>query len=416
MTFLSILLSVMMTFTVDTKSSIITSGTCPNTLSAQYACTYQKGTVRAGDTATLDLSGLQHIQLEQVRVYMRSNKSAGAGELTIMADNSQLYELNGTYKDWFGAYNNSNYQPIGWTGSLQLLEGALQIQLIGTTNSLYIEKYEVVYSQLPAETHTVTLHAGEDIRTLTETAPGSGVVLPECEQRNEWFFLGWSDTDIQEPIIDKPTCYMPGTTYYPTQDESLYALWTDLEPPTGEPAVEPKSGYYLLAIRNSLLTGVASNGLIKLLPFSNRYYDDQIYYLDFCSTDTTLTIHNYVYDKQVGHNEQLTSLTVDSSVWHYRFLPDSTCLIYAAQEEDRYWILYPKSESTMAEINWYRLGDNPNHLWTLYRVPDPNVQARYWSHPWHTAMESVPAPHIDYTIPFGPYRLHIHDGQKTLQL
>jgi len=416
MTFLTVLLSVMMTFTVENKSSVSVQGTCPDNLQAQYACTYQKGTVRAGDTATLQLSGLEHIRLEQIRVYLRSNKSAGAGLLTITAADETLYTLSGTYHDWFGSYNNTTFQPLGWTGEKQLQSGTLRIQLVGTTNSLYIEKYEVLYSTLPAEAHTLTLHAGEDILTLSETEPHSGVVLPTCEQRNEWFFLGWTDTDIPEPTTAVPTYYPAGEIFYPSSDQSLWAVWTDIQPPTWQPTLYPVPGYYLLSIQDRLLTGSADNGYVNLLPYSTYYYDDQIYYLDFSSTDSILTLRNYQYDKYIGYNDQLTKLANTASLWHYRFLPDSTCLIYAAREEDRYWIIYPKSESTVAEINWYRLGDNPNSLWTLYRVPDPDAQARYWSHPWHTAVEVVPVPHTDYTIPFGPYRLHIHDGQKTLQV
>lgn len=416
MTFLSVLLSVMMTFTVETKSTVSMQGSWPYDIGVDYACTYQKGTVRAGDTATLRLSGLENIMLEQVRVYLRSNKSAGAGQLTMLADNSMLYETSGTYHDWFGEYNNATFQPIGWTGEKKLQDGTLRIQLIGTTNSLYIERYEILYSQPVAEAHTVTLHAGDDIRTLTETAPGSGIVLPTCEQRNEWYFLGWSETDIPNPSTDKPTCYMPGETYYPRRNETLWAVWSDVEPPTETPTVQPESGYYLLHIQDQLLSGIVENGYINLLPYTNYYYEDQIYYLDFSSTDSTLTIHNYTYNKYIGYDYQHTQLANNNSVWRYRLMPDSTWLIYAAQEGEYYWALFYNTLTNYAWLHRYTLGENLSDLWTLYRVPDPAVQARYWSHPWHTAVESVPATKIDYTIPFGPYRLHIHDGHKTLQL
>lgn len=416
MTFLSVLLSVMMTFTVETKSSVSTSGTCPSTLNASYACTYQKGTVRAGDTATLRLRGLENIRLEQVRLYLRSNKSAGAGQLSMLADNSTLYEKNGTYKEWFGEYNNATFEPLGWTGEKRLQDGTLQIQLIGTTNSLYIEKYEILYSQPPAEAYSVTLHADDNTQVLNEEAPESGVVLPTCEQRGDWYFLGWTDTDIPEPTTDKPTCFMAGETYYPRSNETLWAVWSDVEQPTEVPTIQPESGYYLLHIRDELLTGIVNNEYINLMLFSNYYYDDQVYYLDFSSTDSTLTIHNYTYDKYIGYNYQHTQLANNDSVWRYRLLPDSTWLIYAAQEGDNYWVLHFKPATNYVWLQRYGLGDNPGNQWTLYRVPDPAMQPRYWSHPWHTAVEAVPAPQIDYTIPFGPYRLRIHDGHKLLQL
>jgi hypothetical protein len=209
---------------------------------------------------------------------------------------------------------------------------------------------------------------------------------------------------------------MPGETYYPRRNETLWAVWSDVEPPTETPTVQPESGYYLLHIQDQLLSGIVENGYINLLPYTNYYYEDQIYYLDFSSTDSTLTIHNYTYNKYIGYDYRHTQLANNNSVWRYRLMPDSTWMIYVAQEEDRYWILFYKPITSYAWLNSYSLGDNPAHFWTLYRVPDPAVQARYWSHPWHTAVESVPATKIDYTIPFGPYRMHIHDGHKTLQL
>ena len=416
MTFLSVLLSVMMTFTVETKSTVSMQGTYPAGIHADYACTYQKGTVRAGDTATLRLSGLERIELEQVLIYLRSNKTAGAGHLTMLADNSLFYEKNGTYKDWFGQYNNSTFQSMGWTGTKRLQNGTLQIQLIGTTNSLYIEKYEIRYTEAPAEAYSVTLHTDNETQVLTEDAPGSGVVLPACERRGDWHFLGWTTTDLVDPTTTKPTYFLPAETFYPHYDQELWPVWTDVEPPTGLPCVVPESDYYVLSIQDHLLTGIVENGYMALIPYSNNYYDDQIYYLDFSSTDSTVTIRNYVYNKYIGYNGQYSLLTNTPSVWHYRLMSDSTWLIYAKQEGDYYWLLFYNPDSMYARIHRHTLGDNPNSIWTLYRVPDPAAQPRYWSHPWHTAVEAVPVPPIDYAIPIGPYRLHIHNGHKSLQL
>ena len=142
MKLLLLLLSVM-TFTVQTKNSVLAEGSFPYDMEVDYACNYQKGTVRNGDTATLTLSNLGNIGLESVQIYLRSNTSSGAGKLTIMADNTSLMGKTGTYQSWFGAYDNTNYHPIGWTGNYRLENGRLQIRLVGTVNSLYIEKYEI---------------------------------------------------------------------------------------------------------------------------------------------------------------------------------------------------------------------------------------------------------------------------------
>lgn len=144
---------------------------------------------------------------------------------------------------------------------------------------------------------------------------------------------------------------MPGETYYPRSNETLWAVWSDVEPPTETPTVQPESGYYLLHIQDQLLSGIVENGYINLLPYNNYYYEDQIYHLDFSSTDSTLTIHNYTYNKYIGYDYQHTQLANNNSVWRYRLMPDSTWMIYVAQEEDRYWILFYKPITSYAWLN-----------------------------------------------------------------
>ena len=57
MKMLIIILSVM-SWVVESKSSVSGSGDIPTGVSASYSCSYQKGTVRANDEATLILTGM----------------------------------------------------------------------------------------------------------------------------------------------------------------------------------------------------------------------------------------------------------------------------------------------------------------------------------------------------------------------
>ena len=89
MKLLMILLAVM-TWTVESKNSVSGEGTWPYSIEVDYSCSYQKGTVRAGDEATLTMSGLGGITVEKVVMHMKANKSSGAGILTILANDKQI--------------------------------------------------------------------------------------------------------------------------------------------------------------------------------------------------------------------------------------------------------------------------------------------------------------------------------------
>ena len=160
-----------MTFTVETKSTVKASGSWPYSMSATYQNTGTKGNVTDKDTATLTVSGLDGIVIEKVNVYLNSNKNSGAGILTMEADGKQFYSANGTYKGWFGVYDNTNYHAIGWSGERTVNE--LTIQVVGTTNSLHIEKYEITWRQQTSTAYDVTLMNGTG---LVETLHGEKVL------------------------------------------------------------------------------------------------------------------------------------------------------------------------------------------------------------------------------------------------
>ncbi|MBR6017425.1 MAG: hypothetical protein IK073_02245 [Paludibacteraceae bacterium] len=386
MTFVTILLGILMTFTVETKSSVSISGAQPVGMQTAYSCSYQKGDIREGDTATLRLSGLEDIRIEAVRLYLRSNKDKGAGQLTITADDLQLYTLSGTYKDWFGAYDNSEYQALGWSGACTLDEGFLTVQLVGTANSLHIQRYEIEYTQPALRPYTVTLMTNDEPETLTESAPGSGVLLPMREDRGEWYFAGWAENELTEPVDLQPVLLPADSRYFPKKDITLWAVWTDLPYPTWQRQTHPESGYYVLALGNYVLSGIVSGGRMALSDDAYIYTSD-IYYLDFQLEDTTCTIRCYgALDSYVGYNAAANTLTDDCSPWKARMLADSTWLFIAREDGDKWWVLYQRGENLEVWLHDYILGDNPNSVWSLYRVPDPSLVRHWYSHVWPEAI------------------------------
>ena len=85
MSFLLLILSVM-TWTVKDKSTVSGEGLLPYDIEVSYSNSYQKGSVRAGDEAVLRLGHLEGITVQQVELSMRSNKSAGAGIISVQFD------------------------------------------------------------------------------------------------------------------------------------------------------------------------------------------------------------------------------------------------------------------------------------------------------------------------------------------
>ena len=105
MKLLCIILAVM-SWVVESKNSVSRQGTPPESCLAYYSCSYQKGTVRANDVATLQVTSLGGITIEGVEVYMRSNKSSGAGVLTLKVNGQTVATKSGMFVEWVGSYDN----------------------------------------------------------------------------------------------------------------------------------------------------------------------------------------------------------------------------------------------------------------------------------------------------------------------
>ncbi len=423
MKLLLILLSIV-TFTVKDKRSVDMTGTWPYDIGVSYYNTGNKGSVTDKDTATLRLSGLENVQIESVQIYMRSNLSAGAGVITITADGEQIYTASGTYKDWFGSYDKTTSHPIGWTGKKQLDDGTMVIEVAGTTNSLHIEKYEITWSQPVAVAHQVTLMTEGMAQVLTESAPESGVVLPERPNRNGLCFVGWAQEEVDK-TANQPFLLEAGTLYQPKKDITFWAVWSNVQEPTWEKHPTPESGYYMMELFGLTLAGtVSSSGTVPMVDYSEMVYADELYYIDFNTADATCTIRNYdAVDNTgyIGFNDTRTALRDVESAWQYRILPDSTWLFIAKEEGNKVWMLFQKDiYHNEAWLSDYINASEATNAWKLYKLPDPDAP-RYWSsHPSVDAVEitseGMKELRGERIIPFGIYDLIIKDGKKYLRL
>ena len=414
MKLLLLILSIM-TFTVETKSRVNAEGTWPYDMEAVYACTYQKGDVRAGDTATLSLSGLEGITVEKVDVYMKSNKTAGAGVITMTADGQQIYRNEGTYKDWFGAYDNTNYQAIGWSGNQNV--NALEVQVVGTTNSLHIEKYEITYSQAEVQEYSVILMKGDE---PIDTLIGKTVDLPQWENEGNWKHVGWTETPFQQQEIF-PEGVAPGSSYTPTKDVRLWAVYAYEQSWEDMIAAELGTGYYIYA---NLADTMAMSGPAKADMASvtiNLYDQSQYYFVQFL-TDTTAILKVSEDDEQYIGPIGNTMVRMQQKPYTWKVYHEGTKTAFYTEEN---YVIMPgmmKIDEITDEVSFitklWKTDDISGTTTALIEVPQSGtpILTCYPEYGLGITNERVNELTNERVVPFGIYNLKIINGRKYLEL
>lgn len=405
-----------MTFTVESKSKVSAAGEWPYGMDAYYANTYQKGDVRAGDTAVLVVNGLDGIAIEKIDIYLRSNKDKGAGIVSISADSEIIFQQEGTYKEWFGAYDNTNYQPLIWSGSRTMTAGSLQVQIIGTTNSLHIEKYEITWDQ-KADPHTVTLMNGN---TQYDELSGTEVTLPSLPDTDEWQFIGWTDIPFYVRNEWLPSLLAPGS-YKPANDITLWAVYSHKAQMDQLIATDLRNGAYLYADRLSkkamsggVVNGVAESAEIDITD-TNQQYEITFY------PDSTATIRQmYVYGEEyIGfYGTQLANTPSRWKVYHegqktafYTMVNDAIYMLLPASlhyvDNDYFPCAELQPVSKVESTTTVLL--NAESAIRIYLTCYPEVGF---------GIDEVNAKECEgaLVIPFGNYELHIHKGKKYLRL
>ena len=417
MRLLLILLS-MMTFTVQDKRTVTADGTWPYEMSASYSCSYQKGDVRAGDTATLTLTGLNGIELEEVAIYLKSNKNSGAGTISITADGTVIGQEEGTYADWFGAYNNTDFQPISWTGTQKA--DALQVQITGSANSLHIEKYDIRY--VDTDTYTVTLMNGNEVcQTLKEQSGGSGIVLPALSDREEWRFAGWSETEFWE-ISFLPQIHAPNTTFRPSNDCRLWAVYKkDMGADQG--FVTTLSDGIYLYVNDTIkiaLTGVPEQGRMN---FGNANPKDANQYYLFEFVDTTVYVTHVISGTPIGYEgKQLAAKATPWNVYH-----NGVETILYTDIGGKHYVFWLNRMETISDeyssecISYAGLLQTDNLTSTMRLLP-AETEEREVYYTCHPEAQGIEMPRGEaggeerVLMHVGNYELVIKNGEKQLRL
>lgn len=405
MKYLIIILSVM-SFLVETKNSVTPDGTCPHNMEATYSCSYQKGTVRKGDNATLSLYNLDGITIEKVVVTMRSNKQSGAGIFQVDANGSQMAGLAITH-DFF---KDGSRDICVYSGSCANVD-ELTISLDGTENSLYIDKYEITWAN-PSPRSVTLMNGSSEYAVMTERTSGAGVVLPALPDTAEWQFIGWSETEIRS-TTKMPTVLPAYTKYYPREDTYLWATYKQQLTQETTYMTEPESGVYLYVNRliQIALSGVPENGIMYPAAL-NTNDEDQYYEITFASPDTAYITHVST-GAPIGY--EAAKLAIKPSPWQVYHDGEET-LFYTTYNKQTYVLWLNIADGSVENFHAGLIKTNPGSSpVALQRVPDQSNEPLYSCHPENPqSITTVPTTRNQYTIPFGIYELQITNGQKQL--
>lgn len=108
-----------------------------------------KGSNRVGEghTLTLTLSGVPAGWLANVTAWVHSNKASGAGEITVCTSSQEILSRVGTFKEWTGSYSPLSVAVVADQLPIQYDGSDIVLTIVGTTNSLYLDRLEVTYSK-----------------------------------------------------------------------------------------------------------------------------------------------------------------------------------------------------------------------------------------------------------------------------
>lgn len=405
MKLLLILLS-FMTLTVKDKNTVeLTDGQWPYDIEVSYSNTYNKGQVRAGDVATLILSNLGNITVEQITMAMRSNDNAGKGTVTVDAGEEQIASKTVTYK------TVSEVVKI-YTGSKAGVD-SLTIRTEGSENSLYIDSYTISYSVLPPS--TVTLMNGDEVYT---SMSGASVTLPSMTGSEEWRFIGWT----AQPFSSMKTMpdLIPAGSYRPTADVTLWAVYEYVPSLDQAIVTDLQDGVYVYAnwASQMAMSGGVWNGELGVSVI-NTENTNQCYQVTF-DADGLATIQLiYVYGTEyIGYSG--TKLANTPSKWQVYHDGQKTAF-YTVANGKTYMLLPGKLSSDQTSydtglIRIINLSDALTVLLSTEPIQDEPVYTCYPERPMGLTNEGVNELMNERIVRFGIYELVIKNGHKYLRI
>ena len=157
----------------------------------------------------------------------------------IVASDANFSTVVSTVTGTFTASNTTTFtcpNSANWTDRYYKI--VYNITISSTSNKYLQFKSAEFYGEAstPATRHTVTFNAGSGTSTasLTETSAGAGVTLPTATICDGWEFAGWKETSaVAEETTTEPKLLSEGSTYKPSIDCTLYAVYSRTETTSG---------------------------------------------------------------------------------------------------------------------------------------------------------------------------------------
>lgn len=434
------------TYNVQSYNTLSVTGVAPNGSSATFFSDTQSGNrISAGHTATLTLTGFDGLMVRSIRLAMRSNKSAGAGSLTLyMGETLMAAIADASFADdsWNGAYVNDSMVtiPVPLSASFIVQDDApIVLTVSASVNSLYLGACTVEYESESLLCHTVFLSTGTSTTLLPmqESMPGHGVVLPMLPDADSvWHFKGWVEAQVPHTSLC-PMYYPAGVVYHMQTNRILYALYTNkvtLPPLVQDTA--PTSGLYAIVnaqTYNCMMTGAVVQYRVETVPAEPMFGADSLYrlpietvpqecryQLDIVDGDRadrkSVTIQHAATGKYIGYSTSSThQLRSNAGVWSmWRMANGSWVFYHDLREDGSAYCLHPsflEGEKFYSEI---RLAPAAHQEFSLlFRVPDIEPQpAQYTTYPLSGAgVQDVVQKQVNITP-----RLVENPSELTLQL
>lgn len=138
------------TYTVSSTTAVATSGVAPQGSAATYSQTYgTKCQMTAGNSITLTLSGFGGLKITGAEVSVKSNKSGGAGSLSLSSEDNTIAAIQGSAfntENWNNAWSTSYVTKVlDVTPTTIGSDDTIVLTIAATANSLYFESLTLYY-------------------------------------------------------------------------------------------------------------------------------------------------------------------------------------------------------------------------------------------------------------------------------
>ena len=205
--------------------------------------------------------------LSKVVVYGGTFGGSGNNKLNIGDGNNTWKDVTVSGSEETGVNTFTGGSPLSGEGVLKITSqsGTATGKTVTGVRISKVDIYTLAYSYtdyvttISSSPVTVTFNAGANgtcaTASLTETAAGAGVTLPECVGNEGYRFMGWSTSET----LTSADAGQAGETYYPSADCTLYAYYkqqytvTIEEPANG--TIEVKHGENEVASGDNFLAG-----------------------------------------------------------------------------------------------------------------------------------------------------------------